>query len=275
MSPFTIFAIVVTVGCLIYYGAIIFIDLNSKSKKAEEQGDNIPVWEGLPQQQEESFTPMAVVENANGGFDFYDQPELTIAEAAQENTVAEVPAEQTDEAPNQNDTTPVQEAPSTVDPRSTPAEESKEPIPSEPTSTEVPLETDENAHGEEEPDETKESSEEEPNGDDELKEESIENLNITMVEFSETPSLEAQKKTEPFDESKAFDSDRARPQYSVTTVYEGNADMAIKTKVDSTTSKQTTISINEDLKSQQDMLKEIREKRTQTKITYKDEVTNV
>ena len=72
MSPFLIFAIVLTIGYVLYYAAIITMDLNAKPKFGASAEENIVVGDSTDDQDE--YKPKAVVENPEtGGFNFLDE----------------------------------------------------------------------------------------------------------------------------------------------------------------------------------------------------------
>ena len=72
MSAFVLFVIVLTFGYILYYAAMLTIDLNAKSKsEASPEETTIPA-DGLTDVEEE-YAPRNVVENtATGGFGFED-----------------------------------------------------------------------------------------------------------------------------------------------------------------------------------------------------------
>ena len=72
MSAFVLFVIVLTFGYILYYAAMLTIDLNAKSKsEASPEETTIPA-DGLTDGEEE-YAPRNVVENtATGGFGFED-----------------------------------------------------------------------------------------------------------------------------------------------------------------------------------------------------------
>lgn len=72
MSPFLIFAIVLTIGYVLYYAAIITMDLNAKPKSGVSAEENIIVGDSTDDQDE--YKPKAVVENPEtGGFNFLEE----------------------------------------------------------------------------------------------------------------------------------------------------------------------------------------------------------
>ncbi len=72
MSPFLIFAIVLTIGYVLYYAAIITMDMNAKPKSGASTEENIVVGDSTDDQDE--YKPKAVVENPEtGGFNFLEE----------------------------------------------------------------------------------------------------------------------------------------------------------------------------------------------------------
>lgn len=84
MSPFIIFAIVLTIAYVLYYAAIITMDLNAKSKKEGEHEETISASD--TKEAEEEYAPQTVLEDTKtGGFSFLE-PNDTLENPAEENT---------------------------------------------------------------------------------------------------------------------------------------------------------------------------------------------
>lgn len=93
MSPFLIFAIVLTIGYVLYYAAIITMDLNAKPKSGVSAEENIVVGDSTDDQDE--YKPKAVVENPEtGGFNFLEEGH---------SLEPETPEETADEQPSPNE----------------------------------------------------------------------------------------------------------------------------------------------------------------------------
>lgn len=72
MTPFLIFAIVLTIGYVLYYAAIITMDLHAKPKDGASVEENIVVGDNADDQDE--YKPKTVVENMEaGGFGFLEE----------------------------------------------------------------------------------------------------------------------------------------------------------------------------------------------------------
>lgn len=83
MSPFLIFAIVLTIGYVLYYAAIITMDLNAKPKSGASAEENIVVGDSTDDQDE--YKPKAVVKNPEtGGFNFLDEGQALEPEVPEE-----------------------------------------------------------------------------------------------------------------------------------------------------------------------------------------------
>ena len=83
MSPFIIFAIVLTIAYVLYYAAIITMDLNAKSKKDGEQEETISASDA--KEAEEEYAPQTVLEDTKaGGFSFLE-PNDTLENPVEEN----------------------------------------------------------------------------------------------------------------------------------------------------------------------------------------------
>ena len=84
MTPFIIFATVLTIAYVLYYASIITMDLNAKSKKEGEHEETISA--GDDKEAEEEYVPQTVVEDTKtGGFSFVeastDSQEAPVEEA--------------------------------------------------------------------------------------------------------------------------------------------------------------------------------------------------
>lgn len=83
MSPFIIFAIVLTIAYVLYYATIITMDLNAKSKKEGEHEETISASD--TKDAEEEYAPQTVLEDTKtGGFSFLESIENN------ENSIEEV-----------------------------------------------------------------------------------------------------------------------------------------------------------------------------------------
>jgi len=188
MSPFIIFAIVLTLGYVLYYGAMVATDLAAQSKR---QGDETETIDTGTEEDDFVHTAKSVYEDPdNGGFGFTtDVPE----ETAQVILEAE---EEPEEVPEPTNETVEEE---------TPAEEDEEPL-SEGTAEETsdePTDTDEP--------EVQEAPEQEVEEDDD---------GLVTVEYTEQ---QEEKKEELFDVNQAFDPSLTQPKFGVSQVIEPSA----------------------------------------------------
>lgn len=188
MSPFIIFAIVLTLGYVIYYGAMVATDLAAQSKR---QGDETETIDTGTEEDDFVHTAKSVYEDPdNGGFGFTtDVPE----EPAQ---VIQEAEEEPEEVPEPTNETVEEE---------TPAEEAEEPL-SEGTAKETsdePTDTDEP--------EVQEDPEPEVEEDDD---------GLVTVEYTEQ---QEEKKEELFDVNQAFDPSLTQPKFGVSQVIEPSA----------------------------------------------------
>ena len=110
MSPFIIFAIVLTIAYVLYYATIITMDLNAKSKKDGEHEETISA--GESHETEEEDIPQTVVEDTKtGGFSFVnpltDIQESKIQEAIDSQKPSPIPNDEpsSEIADNPNETT--------------------------------------------------------------------------------------------------------------------------------------------------------------------------
>lgn len=104
----------------------------------------------------------------------------------------------------------------------------------------------------------------------ETTEEEDDDPNIVSVDFSDEQPASPE---EPFDESKAFDPDLAQPEFGITHIVESIPDEGIQKLVDRINNELKPISVKSMLKSKQEMLQEIHEKKSQTNIEHTDEIT--
>lgn len=91
MSPFLIFAIVLTIAYVLYYATIITMDLHARSKKDGEYEETISVGDKT---EDDDIVSQTIVENTQtGGFDFLNSnstiEEMPSEENTEENTSSE------------------------------------------------------------------------------------------------------------------------------------------------------------------------------------------
>lgn len=251
MSPFIIFAIVLTIAYLLYYAAIITMDLVQKPKNDDEHAESITVGGGNDNNDDAEPAPRAVRENPlTGGFEFDERaehPEEAPAEAepdeAQEvkEGISEpsAPTPPTDESPAE------QEAPAAPQPEEAPAPPKAE-----------------EAEGVEEAESPAKEEEE------------IADPHITPVDFL-TKSPKKEPSNEPFDESKAFNPDKILPQYAVSETYGEKKDDAVEQRAyeASRNLRDNKVSILGGLKTKSQMSHELQKNSTQTNIEHKDVCT--
>lgn len=251
MSPFIIFAIVLTIAYVLYYAAIITMDLVQKPKNDDEHAESIPVGGGNDHNDDAEPAPRAVTENPlTGGFDIdehAEQPEEAPAEAEPEEAtqvkdgIPEPPAP----TPSTNETPAEPEAPIEPQPEEAPAPPKPEEV--------------ESVEG------AKSSAEEE---------EDITDPHITPVDFL-TKSPKKEPSNEPFDESKAFNPDKILPQYGVSETYGEKRDDSVEQRAHEVTQnlKDNKTSILGGLKTKSQISHELRTNSTQTNIEHKDVCT--
>ncbi len=97
MTPFIIFAVVLTIAYVLYYATIITMDLNAKSKKEGEHEETISA--GDDKEAEEEYTPQTVVEDTKtGGFSFIEVSAISqedpVEEAEEPTDMAIAPSEE-------------------------------------------------------------------------------------------------------------------------------------------------------------------------------------
>ena len=190
MSAFVLFVIVLTFGYILYYAALLTIDLNAKSKSvASPEETTIPA-DGLTDVEEE-YAPLNVVENtATGGFGFEDpapakqEEQVDIMEAQEAEAVVQEAADEeqpVDDAIQREETYSEKVLPETTSSSGAADEEA--------TEQEVIREDEEAA-----------------SGTDAITKERMEDV------------ISSQPEDEPFDENKAFDKTLFTPTYGIKTI---------------------------------------------------------
>lgn len=107
MTPFIIFATVLTIAYVLYYATIITMDLNAKSKKEGEHEETISA--GGDKEAEEEYVPQTVVEDTKtGGFSFVeattDSQETPVEEAEETADMPLAPSEDKQQETTDNNT---------------------------------------------------------------------------------------------------------------------------------------------------------------------------
>lgn len=240
MSPFIIFAIVLTIAYVLYYATIITMDLNAKSKKEGEVEETISAVDG--KETDEEYTPQTVVENTeSGGFSFME------ALADEEENVPE--EEKPDEEEEHNDIL-----------SNAPDYEQKQEFENDP-------EIQESASEEPKANNSLETAEEMPSID-----ETTEENTIPTVDFSETLEPVADSE-EPFDESKVFDADLAQPQYAVSSIIGNKADKVLAQRIENIEQKLQSCQAEGKLINPFEFANEAKGDREKSNIEFKDEYT--
>ncbi len=208
MSTFLIFVIVLTLGYLLYYLAMIAFDVTAAKKSEAATEETIETEEDSD---EDEFAPRNVSENtASGGFSIFAPDTYDVEEAPEEISEADGQSSE-DDAHNIEDNEDHSEAKNTTssDKEDTSdIEESDEEQPSEEQSSE-----EENSPADDDQAEDAATDEESEAPSDADVEDSI----ITVVNYSEEEPADKQE-DEPFDEDKAFDKTLFTPKYDVTEI---------------------------------------------------------
>lgn len=205
MSTFVIFIIVLTLGYVLYYAAMITFDLTAK-KKSEAASEETIDADG-EYDEEDEFAPRNVSENTtSGGFSISDPDTSDVEEAPEEISEA-------DEQSSEEDM----------------AQHIEEPEDASETGNATDGDVEDDS-GIEEPDEEQPSEEDNPSADggqpevatidEEPEAPSVtdgEDPIITVVNYSEEEPADKQE-DEPFDEDKAFDKTLFTPKYDVTEI---------------------------------------------------------
>ena len=209
MSTFVIFVIVLTLGYILYYAAMITIDMTAKSKTEAAMEETISA-DGISDDEEE-YAPRSVVENAaTGGFSFMEPyPDETEAhsEDINEAEVIDEPTEEPLEVSTSDENGPVDiQEPESMETDSAETEDNaseETPISDEPEQTEkIPV-----------ADNSTEAAESDAAPEAPFSEAS----NITIIDDVEEEPVKKED-DEPFDEDKVFDKTLFTPQYGVTEI---------------------------------------------------------
>lgn len=234
MSPFIIFAIVLTIAYVLYYATIITMDLNAKSKKKGEHEETISAVDD--KELEEEYTQQTVVENTEtGGFAFIEAEHKEESISEEENPTEvehhDIPSQVSDSEQEQEHIPEIpQEAPETIE------TESLQETPEQPID---------------------EASEEET---------------IPTIDFSEKP-MPYKGAEEPFDESKAFDTDLAQPQYAVSSIIETPTDKVLAQRIERVKKDLHNCLTEGIFINPYDFASEAQGDREKSKIEFKDEYT--
>ena len=203
MSPFLIFAIVLTIAEILYFAAAISMDLHTKSKKETGTTESIPIGD---ENDGDGFQTRTVTENMEtGGFDITGTPSAPAAEQISE-------AEETTEASHaEDDTSPTSAESDNAESENT-----------EPSSTEAdshPAENKEPTEAQSEPTPTERSDAQKS-----------ENDIIPTVGFIE--GQKPKQEPRPFVEAEVFNPDLVQPQYEVQSCIGTSANDEVTQKVE-------------------------------------------
>ena len=254
MSTFVIFVIVLTLSYILYYAAMITIDMTAKQKSDAVTEETIDADGFSDTDEDDDVVPRNVIENAEtGGFSF-SSPEpaaaepVDIAEANEEESLSTTTVDDDetaiDEAPNE-DTTEGTDVPDEASDVSADKEQSVDEQPSEDSSLA------------EEKSELKE--EEEP---------------VPGIEYYEEKQDDDTDK-EDFDVNDAFDPDLLTPKYGVTEVVEPPVSDEAQEKANMVNASLLPIASKGNQVDSFDLSRIIREQRAgQLNIETHDEITN-
>lgn len=205
MSTFVIFIIVLTLGYVLYYAAMITFDLTAK-KKSEAASEETIDADG-EYDEEDEFAPRNVSENiASGGFSISDPDTSDVEEAPEEISEADEQSSEEDMAQHIEEPEDASETENTTDGDVEDGSDIVEPDGEHPSEEDNP-----SADGDQPEIAPIDEKPETPNDSD--GEDSI----IKIVNYSEEEPADKQE-DEPFDEDKAFDKTLFTPKYDVTEI---------------------------------------------------------
>ena len=208
MSTFLIFVIVLTLGYLLYYLAMIAFDVTAAKKSETATEETIETDED---DDEDEFAPRNVSENtASGGFSIFDPGTSDVEEAPEEISEADEQSSK-DDAHNieDNENSSETEIASSSDVED--ASDIEEPDEEQPSEAQSSEEENPSADGDQAEDAPIDEEPEAPSDAD------GEAPIITVVKYTEEEPAEKQEE-EPFDEDKAFDKTLFTPKYDVTEI---------------------------------------------------------
>lgn len=256
MSTFVIFVIVLTLGYILYYAAMITIDMTAKQKSEAVMEETINADGFSETDADDDVVPRNVIENAEtGGFSF-SSPEPVIAELVD---IAEADEEEP------LSTTTVDEDETTID-------EAKDEDTNEGTDdpdevSDASEETEQQQPMDEQPSEDEVSADETPEMEDE--EEPVPGIEY----YEEKPEDNTEK--QDFDVNDAFDPDLLTPKYGVTELVEPPVSNEAQEKANMVNASLLPIASKGNQVDSFDLSRIIREQRAgQFNIETHDEVTN-
>ena len=254
MSAFLIFVIVLTLGYILYYAALITIDMTAKQKSDAATEETIDADGYSEDDADDDVVPRNVIENAEtGGFSF-SSPAPVIEEPAD---IAEADEEEP------LSTTTVDEEETTID-------EAKDKDTNE--GGEAPEEVPD-ASGEEEQPMDVQSSDDDASVDD-TSEQSDEEEPVPGIEYYEEKPEDNTEKQD-FDVNDAFDPDLMTPKYGVTELVEPPVSDEAQEKANMVNASLLSIASKGNQMDSFDLTRVIREQRAeQLNIETHDEVTN-
>ena len=248
MSPFLIFAVILTLAYVLYYATVIAMDLHSMQNKTVDSAETIPVADTKDDNKSKpvikNIVAKTVVEDMeNGGFSIIDTSQVSeIEDEMQDNNGNDSIAKET-----------VQEPVAFQEPLEEPHEpevESQE-LPSAPESVQDEEETDDAHEDEVEPTENDEQQ-----------------SNITTVAF--VNDLSCKKPDVPFDENKAFEP-APEPTYGISQICDPKTNPLVEAKINDINQSLLVIETKGDEVVSLDLAKTIR---AHNKYAKEDEITH-
>ena len=251
MSAFVIFVIVLTLGYILYYAAMITIDMTAKQKSDAATEETIDADGYSEDDADDDVVPRNVIENAEtGGFSFSSQAPVIEEPAEIDEADEEEPLSAQTEGVDGNaieDAAEEDTAEASEEPSDVPAEEEQE--------------TDEQVSEEEAPVEkpSEQVTEEEP---------------VSGIEYYQE-KLEDDTDKNDFDVNDAFDPDLMTPKYGVTELLEPPVSDEAQEKANMVNASLLSIASKGNQMDSFDLTRVIREQRAeQLNIETHDEVTN-
>lgn len=253
MSTFVIFAIVLTIGYILYYAALITIDVNAKHKSDAATEETIDAGGYSETDEDDDVAPRNVIENAEtGGFSFSSPKPIEepseIEEASEEEPISSPTADEEDNADEETEPEDADDDTDASDEVSETSASDEQPLDEQPS--------DDDASAEEQQEQVEE-------------EESIPGIEY----YEEKP--EEDTGNQDFNVNDAFDPDLMTPKYGVTEVVEPPVSDEAQEKANVVNTSLLSIACKGNQMDSFDLTSVIREQRAeQHNIETHDEVSN-
>lgn len=261
MTGFTIFAIVLTIAYIIYYAAMITIDIAAQKKASQTDEETIDT--GNHSEEVDEFATKTVIENPNtGGFEF------ATPKVQQEKTSNIFEIEEQDESEG---TTPMDENTEIATETSDATEQQMPPSINAAENPKQHVNPDDNQDKNEKTENVWESAEDEPS-EKEKQQDDEETEGIRTYTYSGEES-ETDEPESKFDENDAFDPSLRQQNYDVKTVYESSASKEVQSHANTVNTSMEPIHRNSKGMGGIQLREALRKQQANSNIYYRNEQT--